>query len=162
MRKTDLATRNRLGAFRHPLQLLADRDQVGGGSVRLVAVEADPVDRRGVALLVVLIGAGEASRNAGGTEVEQVLLVEDLLELGTDFSVTRRTDVLRREHINRLPNRRSYVNRFDRENARQNLLSSSDPPPHQPHHNNLFLALSHRHLQPPKRRLPTPPSQSFF
>src|SRR5450759_4350653 len=98
MRKTDLATRNRLGAFRHPLQLLADRDQVGGGSARLVAVEADPVDRRGEALLVVLICSGEASRNAGSTELEQVLLVEDLLELGTDLGATRRADVLRREH----------------------------------------------------------------
>src|SRR5450759_1797759 len=138
MRKTDLATRNRLGAFRHPRQLLADRDQVSGGSARLVAVEADPVDGRGEALLVVLIRGGEASRNAGGTELEQVLLVEDLLELGTDFCVTRRTDVLRREHRNRLPNRRSYVNRFDRENARKTLLSSSDPQPHQPHHDTPF------------------------
>jgi hypothetical protein len=70
-----------LDAFGHPLNVLADRYQVGGGGAGQVAVEADPVDRAGKAMIVVLVGGREASGEARSTEVKKVPLVEHLPEL---------------------------------------------------------------------------------
>jgi hypothetical protein len=81
MGKADLASGNRLSAFRYLLQLLAHGDQVGGGSARLVTVEANPVDRARVAPLVVLVASGKASRHTGSADEQEIHLMEHLLEL---------------------------------------------------------------------------------
>ena len=49
MRKADLAIPHRLYRLGQALQVLADRDHVGGSSARLVAFETDPLDRAGKA-----------------------------------------------------------------------------------------------------------------
>jgi hypothetical protein len=55
-----------------------------------VTVEADPVDRARVALLVVLVGGGESSRQARGTEVEHIPLMDHMLELFAHFRAAQR------------------------------------------------------------------------
>jgi hypothetical protein len=62
VREPNRAIRNGLDAFVQHLELLANCDQIGSSCTCLVAVEADPVDRGRITLLVVLVGSREASR----------------------------------------------------------------------------------------------------
>src|SRR6202163_3302123 len=55
MGKADLAVSHRLDGLGQALQVLADRNQVGGGNPGQVAVEANPLDRRDEAIRVVLV-----------------------------------------------------------------------------------------------------------
>src|SRR5260370_22392906 len=63
---------HRLGALRHPSQVLADGDPRPGGVGGYVAVEADPIDRAVGALLVPVVALVELGGQAGELELQLV------------------------------------------------------------------------------------------
>ena len=103
MGEPDLAIGNGLDTFGHSMKVLADRDQVGSCIARLVAVESDPVDRAGRAILIPGVGGGKFCCFPGEGEDLHVddmsLLAEALAPLVVgQMSGARRPDVLRRKH----------------------------------------------------------------
>ena len=72
MGETDLAALHGLDALRQLLQVLAHRHRGTCGAAVHVAVVADPVDRGGRALLVVLVGAGKLRSGLREVELQAV------------------------------------------------------------------------------------------
>jgi hypothetical protein len=67
MRKADRVIPDRLDGLGQALQVLAHRDQVGGGNTGQVAIDANPLDRRNKAIRVGLVGVSKASGQLGST-----------------------------------------------------------------------------------------------
>src|SRR5450759_3841954 len=98
MSKPDPTAHHQVHALRQLANPLPDRDPVGGGIARHVAVEADPVDRADIALLVVLVGLGKLSRDEREAQVDQISLLAEMDKLLAQLRASWWTDVLRREH----------------------------------------------------------------
>src|SRR5450759_714564 len=98
MGKPDPTAHHQVHALRQLANPLPDRDPVGGGIARHVAVEADPVDRADIALLVVLVGLRKLSRDEREAQVDQISLLAQTDELLAQLRAGWWTNVLRRKH----------------------------------------------------------------
>src|SRR5450830_1937281 len=98
MTKPDPTAHHQVHALRQLANPLPNRDPVGGGVARHMAVEADPVDRADVALLVVLVGLRKLSRDEREAQVDQISLLAQPDEFLAQLRASWWTNVLRREH----------------------------------------------------------------
>src|SRR5450759_4144609 len=98
MGKPDPTAHHQVHALGQLANPLPNRDPVGGGIARHVAVEADPVDRADIALLVVLVGLRKLSRDEREAQVDQIPLLAEADELLTQLRASWWTNVLRRKH----------------------------------------------------------------
>src|SRR5450759_965656 len=98
MSKPDPPAHHQVHALRQLANPLPNRDPVGGGIARHVAVEADPVDRADIALLVALVGLGELSRDEREAQVDQISFLAQPDELLAQLRAGWWTNVLRRKH----------------------------------------------------------------
>ena len=125
--KPDLALGDGLHTFGHSLKVLADRDQVGRGVARHVAVEADPVDRAGRAILVPRIGGGKFSRLPGECDLLQIDHMTPVNQALTSLLIGQVSGagwvrVLRREH------KKSLTMHLTQVRVRNRFLSSRTIP----------------------------------
>src|SRR5450759_982730 len=111
--ESDRPIDTRLVALRKLIQDLADCEGVGRRASGHMAVESKPVDRADRAILIPGVGRSELRRLPGEGDFLQVDH-PPALDQALAKQVVGDTDVLRREHRNRLPNTRSYVKNLTR------------------------------------------------
>ena len=134
--KADVAIGQRVDALRQLGDVLANRHQVSGCRTGHVAVDADPIDRGGGAVIQVVVGGGELGRFFGQGEAHQIddvglrnearapIFKNQLVAI--DFA-----DVLRREHKRMLQTNVRNVKGLARKIWRKShhKLRANFPPP---------------------------------